>query len=79
MTDLAERARLAERAEAEFVLSMAQAAPEDARKELGMRDARISDGIVIAMEHDPTGGFWNRALGFGFDRPFERDVLHDVI
>lgn len=79
MADLHVRARIAESAEAEFVLAMAQAAPEDVSKELGMHQARIGGGIVTAMEHDPTGGFWSKGLGFGFTEPFGEGVVDEVL
>lgn len=79
MTDALERAGLAEAAEAEFVLSMAQSAPADVRSELGMRETRLAGGVLTAMRQDPTGGFWNRALGFGFNEPFDSAALAEVL
>jgi len=70
MQEAQNRSHISESAEAEFVLSMAAAAPAEVQQALGMRQARIAGGVVTAMQHDPTGGFWNKALGFGFDQAF---------
>ncbi len=70
---------MAETAEAEFVLSMAQSAPAEVRSALGMTEMRAAGGVATAMRLDPTGGFWNRALGFGFSEPFDNAALAEVL
>lgn len=79
MASTAERSSLAESAEAEFVLSMARAAPPEVRAVLGMSETRLAGGVVTAMRNDPMGGFWNRALGFGFSQPFDAGAQDEVL
>lgn len=74
-----QRSRIAESAEAEFTLSMAAAAPPGVQQALGMRQARIAGGVATAMQHDPLGGYWNRALGFGVDRAFDATALEEIL
>jgi hypothetical protein len=79
MQEAQNRSHIAESAEAELFLSMAAAAPAEVQQALGMRQARIAGGVVTAMQHDPTGGFWNKALGFGFDQAFDAAALNEVL
>ncbi|AXG13432.1 GCN5 family acetyltransferase [Intrasporangium calvum] len=70
MTDVssltaAEATRLAESAEAEFMFALESAAPPEAQRALRMSQARLGGGVVLVMGEDPTGGYWNKALGFG--------------
>jgi GNAT superfamily N-acetyltransferase len=77
--DLADAVRLAEGAEAEFMLAMASGAPPDAQAQLGMVQERIGGGVVLAMAGDPTGGYWNKALGFGVTEPVTADLVEEVL
>lgn len=79
ISDEGAMARTAETAEAEFMLALSEAAPEEVRATLGMRAGRVAGGIVCTMEHDPMGGFWSKALGHGFDRPIDGDVLDEIL
>lgn len=79
ITDLAAAVRLAEGAEAEFMLAMASGAPPEAQAELGMVQARIAGGVVLAMAGDPTGGYWNKALGFGVTEPVTAEAVDEVL
>jgi GNAT superfamily N-acetyltransferase len=72
-------AQIAESAEAEFMLALYNAAPEHVKSSLGMKASRVAGGVVCTMEHDPTGGVWSRALGHGFDRPLDNDVLDEIL
>ena len=79
MDEVQRYSHIAESAEAEFVLSMAAAAPVWVQEALGMRQARIAGGVVTAMQHDPFGGFWNKALGFGFNAAFDAGALDEIL
>jgi hypothetical protein len=77
--DIADAVRLAESAEAGFMLAMASGAPPEAQAELGMTQARVGGGVVLAMAGDPTGGYWNKALGFGVTEPVTADLVDEVL
>lgn len=77
--DLADAVRLAEGAEAEFMIAMASGAPPEAQAALGMTQARVGGGVVLAMAGDPTGGYWNKALGFGVTEPVTADLVEEVL
>jgi hypothetical protein len=69
----------AELGEAAYLFSMQTHANEAARSGLGLAAARIGGGIVSVVADDPTGGFWNRAIGLGVTEPMTEPVLDDVI
>ena len=77
--DLAAAVRLAEGAEAEFMIAMAAGAPPDVQAELRMSQVRLGGGVVVAMGGDPTGGYWNKALGFGVAEPVTADLVEEVL
>ena len=77
--DLQERTALAETAEAEFMHAFEAGAPPDAQESLGMTQHRVGGGVVLAMAHDPTGGYWSKALGFGVTEPLTADVVAEVV
>jgi GNAT superfamily N-acetyltransferase len=65
--------------EAELIFRFAGAAPEQAKKALGIHSARIGGGVVLSMANDPMGGFWNQNLGFGVTEPVTAQLIGEVI
>ena len=70
--------QLAEAAEAEFMFQYESSAPQPAYSTLGIATARLGGGVVLSMRHDPSG-YWNKALGFGFDEPVTEELIAQVI
>ncbi|WP_250032607.1 hypothetical protein [Paractinoplanes maris] len=70
---------MAAQAEAAAFASLWDAAPTADARRLGMVSARAGARVTLAMRTDPTGGYWNRALGLGLDRPVDDDVLDETI
>jgi len=70
---------MAETAEAEFMLALHDGAPAEARRALGMRSARVAGGVAVVMGRDPTGGYWNKALGFGVTEPVTEELVADLV
>lgn len=58
-------------------LDLRRAAPEEVRRNLGMREACIGGGLAMVMSNDPSG-YWNRSLGFGFSHPVTAGLLDAV-
>ena len=77
--DLASTVVLAETAEAEFMLALHDGAPAEARTTLGMRSERVAGGVAVVMAGDPTGGYWNKALGFGVTEPVTEDLVTHLV
>jgi GNAT superfamily N-acetyltransferase len=77
--DESEAVRIAEPAEAEFMHAMARLAPPEVQHELGMAQARLGGGVALVMSKDPTGGYWNKALGFGVSEPVTGDLVSEVL
>lgn len=75
----AERTALAERAEADFMDAFARGAPAGAQRALGMAQARLGGVVVLAMAHDPTGGYWSKTLGFDAGSPATGDLVAEVL
>ncbi|GAB3049741.1 hypothetical protein GCM10027053_05670 [Intrasporangium mesophilum] len=69
---------LAETAEAEFMWAMHEGAPDEAKQVLGMASRRVGGGVALVMRHDPTGGFWNKALGFGVTEPVTAELVAEL-
>ena len=69
----------AEMAEAEFMFAFECGAPASVREELGTTTVRLHGGVALAMRNDPTGGYWNKALGFGITEPVTDDVIGDIL
>lgn len=74
-----EAVRVAEPAEAEFMHAMARLAPPEVQRELGMAQARLGGGVALVMSRDPTGGYWNKALGFGVSEPVTGYLVSQVL
>jgi GNAT superfamily N-acetyltransferase len=69
---------LAERVEAEYMAAMFELAPAEVREALGMEYVRVGGGVATAMANDPTGAFWSRAVGFGWSRPIDDEMVELV-
>ena len=76
---VAERAALAERAEADFMDAFERGAPPQAQRALGMAQARLGGVVVLAMANDPTGGYWAKTLGFDAATPATGDLVAEVL
>ena len=74
-----EQLRAAEMAEVAYMRAMYDAAGPAARAGLGLARRTVGGGEVFVMADDPTGGYWNRTIGLGVDRPITADVLDDVV
>ncbi|MFC4783000.1 GNAT family N-acetyltransferase [Nocardioides sp. MAHUQ-72] len=70
---------LAEQAEAEFMYRFNHDASPEARRALGMDAVRIGGGVLTLMTHDPTGGYWNKAVGLGLTEPLTAGVVDEVL
>lgn len=70
---------IAETAEAQFMLALNEGAPAGARDALGMRSARVAGGVAVVMARDPTGGYWNKALGFGVTEPVTEQLVAELV
>jgi hypothetical protein len=68
----------AELAEAEFMYALESGAPGTTRDALGIATTRLGGGVALSMRNDPTGGYWNKALGFGVTEPVTRELVVDV-
>lgn len=77
--DLTAAVALAETAEAEFMLALHNGAPTEARRALGMHSERVAGGVAVVMAADPTGGYWNKALGFGLAAPVTEDLVANLV
>jgi len=69
----------AELAEAEFMYATETSAPTDTKSALGIATTRLGGGVVLSMRHDPTGGYWNKALGFGVTEPVTLELVREVL
>ncbi|GAB3605167.1 hypothetical protein GCM10027413_05760 [Conyzicola nivalis] len=69
---------LIEQAEAEYFRRFLAGAPEESKTALGIRTARVGDGMAAAMKSDPTGT-WTKAMGFGFDHPVDDALVTEVV
>ena len=79
MTAPSDLTPLAEGVECEFMYSYESRAPEPAYTDLGIATTRIGGGVALAMRNDPSGGYWNKALGFGTTEPFTVQTLDRVL
>jgi GNAT superfamily N-acetyltransferase len=65
--------------EAEFVLQRVGLASPAVKERLGINTARIGGGIVSVMANDPTGAFFNVAVGLGQSEPVTPAVVEEVL
>lgn len=69
---------LAEQAEAEFMYRLNHDASAASRQALGLHAVRIGGGVLTLMTRDPTGGYWNKAIGLGLTEPLTGEVVDEV-
>ena len=69
---------LTEQAEAEFMYRFNHDASAASKRALGMDAVRIAGGVLTLMARDPTGGYWNKAIGLGLSEPLTGDVVDEV-
>lgn len=67
-----------EKTEAEEMYEYEAGVAEPARSTWGLDSTRLGGGVVLAMRDDPSG-YWNKALGFGFDEPVTLGLMEQVI
>ncbi|KRF45013.1 GCN5 family acetyltransferase [Terrabacter sp. Soil811] len=77
--DRAAALALAETAEAEFMIALHDGAPAEAKAALGMRSERLAGGVAVVTANDPTGGYWNKALGFGVTEPVTDSLVAHLV
>ena len=70
---------VAETTEAEFMLALHDGAPAAAREALRMHSERVGGRVALVMPGDPTGGYWNKALGFGVTEPVTEELVAYVV
>jgi GNAT superfamily N-acetyltransferase len=68
----------AEQAEAEFMFRFNQDASPASRRALGMDAIRIGGGVLTLVAHDPTGGYWNKAIALGLTEPLTAATVDEV-
>ena len=73
-----ELSELAERVEADYMAAMFELAPPSVQDALGMEYLRLGGGVATAMTNDPTGAFWSRAVGLGWQQPITDEVVDQV-
>ena len=49
------------------------------RDALGMVALRIGGGVLTLVRHDPTGGYWSKAVGLGLTEPLTGELVDEVI
>ncbi|MFK3985098.1 GNAT family N-acetyltransferase [Micromonospora sp. NPDC050397] len=76
--DREELSRLAELAEAEFMIRYVVDVPEPVSLALDTAHARIGGGVVLSTRHAEVH-YWSKALGFGFAEPVTRDLVDRVL
>lgn len=85
--DLSEAARLdpihamsiAEVSEARALWATVALSPRSVRRSLGIQAARIGSGIALAVAHDPTGGYWSKALAHGLTEPVGDALIGELV
>lgn len=69
----------AELAEAEFMYRFNADASPASREALGMAAVRLGGGVLTMVRHDPTNGYWSKAVGLGITEPLTEEVVDEVI
>jgi hypothetical protein len=70
---------LAEQTEAMSMYGLFAATPEPLRDKLGMAQTRLGGGVAVSMTNPPGGGYWSKALGFGFAEPVTAALVSHVL
>jgi GNAT superfamily N-acetyltransferase len=71
--------QLAEMTEGEFTVDLFNEAAASLSSRLGMEVLRIGGGVATFMANDPTGFYWSRVLGLGWDEPITDELLTEVL
>lgn len=69
----------AELAEAEFMYRLNADASPTSHEALGLAALRIGGGVLTMARHDPTGGYWSKAVGLGLTEPLTGEIVDEVI
>ncbi len=69
----------AELTEAEFSVDLFQEASESLSRRLGMHILRVGGGVAALMANDPTGFYWSRVLGLGWDEPITDELIDEIV
>lgn len=77
--DLVDAMSIAEIAEARFMWATVALSPRSVRRALGIQAARIGSGVALAMRHDPTGGYWNKALAHGLTEEVDDALIAELV
>ncbi|WP_406079030.1 GNAT family N-acetyltransferase [Micromonospora sp. NBC_00858] len=75
--DKEELSRLAELAEAAFMVRYVVDVPERVSSALGTADTGIGGGVALSTRHGETH-YWSKALGFGFAEPVTQDLMDRI-
>jgi GNAT superfamily N-acetyltransferase len=71
--------QLAEMTEGEFTVDLFSEAGASLSSRLGMDVLRIGGGVATLMANDPTGFYWSRVLGLGWEEPITDELLTQVL
>ncbi|MDN4489443.1 GNAT family N-acetyltransferase [Demequina sp. SYSU T00068] len=70
---------IAELSEARALWSTVALSPRGVRRAMGIQAATFGSGIALAMQHDPTGGYWSRALAHGLTEPVDDALVGRLV
>ena len=81
MDDLIEvkLSQLAEFTEAEFSVDLFNEASDSLSERLGMDFLRVGGGVAALMANDPTGFYWSRVLGLGWQEPITDELVAEIL
>ena len=81
MDDLTKKqlSQLAELTEAEFSVDLFNEASASLSERLGMDFLRIGGGVAALMANDPTGFYWSRVLGLGWEEPITDELVAEIL
>ena len=69
----------AELTEAEFTVNLFAEASDSLSQQLGMDYLRIGGGVAALMSNDPTGFYWSRVVGLGWNEPITDDLVAEIL
>jgi hypothetical protein len=69
----------AELTEAEFSVDLFAEASDSLSQRLGLDYLRIGGGVATLMSNDPTGFYWSRVLGLGWEEPITDDMVTEIV
>lgn len=81
MDDLTKKqlSQFAELTEAEFSVDLFNEASASLSERLGMDFLRIGGGVAALMANDPTGFYWSRVLGLGWEEPITDELVAEIL